>query len=109
MALHPRRPGEPWLGGGTGGVSGPAVRAIALAQVREVARSASRSRSSGWAASSPDATRDDLRDAGADLVAVGTESFRDPLAAGADRGRGVQAERRIPCKRGMRDRGASRA
>jgi dihydroorotate dehydrogenase (NAD+) catalytic subunit len=36
MAMHPRRPGEPWLGGGTGGVSGPAVRAIALAQVREV-------------------------------------------------------------------------
>ena len=36
MALHPRRPGEPWLGGGTGGVSGPAVRAIALAQVAEV-------------------------------------------------------------------------
>ena len=23
MAMHPRRPGEPWLGGGTGGVSGP--------------------------------------------------------------------------------------
>ena len=36
MAMHPRRPGEPWLGGGTGGVSGPAVRAVALAQVREV-------------------------------------------------------------------------
>ena len=36
MAFHPRRPGEPWLGGGTGGVSGPAVRAIALAQVAEV-------------------------------------------------------------------------
>ena len=38
MAMDPRRPGEPWLGGGTGGVSGPAVRAVALAQVREVAR-----------------------------------------------------------------------
>ena len=36
MALDPRRPGRPWLGGGTGGVSGPAVRAIALAQVAEV-------------------------------------------------------------------------
>src|SRR5207249_6244912 len=36
MALHPRT-GEPWLGGGTGGVSGPAVRAIALAQVADVA------------------------------------------------------------------------
>ena len=36
MAMDPHRPGEPWLGGGTGGVSGPAVRAIALSQVREV-------------------------------------------------------------------------
>ena len=36
MALHPDRPGEPWLGGATGGVSGPAVRAVALSQVREV-------------------------------------------------------------------------
>ena len=37
MALDPRD-GEPWLGGGTGGVSGPAVRAIALEQVGSVAR-----------------------------------------------------------------------
>src|SRR3954454_24782078 len=36
MAPHPSRPGEPWLGGRTGGVSGPAIRAIALAQVAEV-------------------------------------------------------------------------
>src|SRR5205085_5743184 len=35
MALHPRTR-EPWLGGRTGGVSGPAIRAIALAQVAEV-------------------------------------------------------------------------
>ena len=32
-----RRPAPPWLGGGTGGVSGPAVRTVALAQVRAVA------------------------------------------------------------------------
>ena len=36
MALDPRT-GEPWLGGTTGGVSGPAIRAVALAQVRSVA------------------------------------------------------------------------
>ena len=30
--------GEPWLGGGTGGLSGPAVRAVALAQVAAVRR-----------------------------------------------------------------------
>ena len=39
MALDPRT-GEPWLGGGTGGVSGPAVRAVALAQVRRGASGA---------------------------------------------------------------------
>jgi dihydroorotate dehydrogenase (NAD+) catalytic subunit len=37
MALHPRTH-EPWLGGITGGVSGPAVRAVALEQVYAVAR-----------------------------------------------------------------------
>src|SRR5438874_2464474 len=35
MALAPGS-SEPWLGGGTGGVSGPAVRAVALAQVHSV-------------------------------------------------------------------------
>src|SRR5262249_11368670 len=35
MALRPGTD-QPWLGGVTGGVSGPAVRAIALAQVRAV-------------------------------------------------------------------------
>src|SRR5205085_5715691 len=37
MALDPRT-GQPWLGGVTGGVSGPAVRAVALAQVYAVAQ-----------------------------------------------------------------------
>jgi dihydroorotate dehydrogenase (NAD+) catalytic subunit len=80
MAMDPHRPGEPWLGGGTGGVSGPAVRAIALSQVRDV-----RDRvglpivGMGGVQSGQHAA--DLRRSGADLVAVGTESFRDPLAA----------------------------
>jgi dihydroorotate dehydrogenase (NAD+) catalytic subunit len=76
MALHR---GEPWLGGGTGGVSGPAVRAIALAQVAEVsARVDLPVIGMGGVQSGRHA--DDLLHAGADLVAVGTESFRDPLA-----------------------------
>jgi dihydroorotate dehydrogenase (NAD+) catalytic subunit len=80
MAMHPDRPGEPWLGGGTGGVSGPAVRAIALSQVREVrARVGCPIVGMGGVQSGRHA--DDLIRAGADLVAVGTESFRDPLAA----------------------------
>ena len=43
MALDPRTL-EPWLGGGTGGVSGPAVRAVALEQVYAVARRGSNCR-----------------------------------------------------------------
>ena len=79
MALHPRRPGEPWLGGVTGGVSGPPIRAIALAQVAEVrARVAIPVVGMGGVQSGQHAH--DLRLAGADIVAVGTESFRDPLA-----------------------------
>jgi dihydroorotate dehydrogenase (NAD+) catalytic subunit len=79
MAFHPRRPSEPWLGGGTGGMSGPAVRAIALAQVAEV-----RSRVSipivGMGGVQNGRHAYELIHAGADVVAVGTESFRDPLA-----------------------------
>ena len=80
MAMDPHRPGEPWLGGVTGGVSGPAVRAIALSQVREVrARVALPIVGMGGVQSGRHAV--DLRRSGAELVAVGTESFRDPLAA----------------------------
>ena len=79
MAMHPDRAGEPWLGGSTGGVSGPAVRAIALAQVREV-RMRTRLPIVGMGGVQSGRHALDLRQAGADLVAVGTESFRDPLA-----------------------------
>ena len=80
MAMDPARPGRPWLGGGTGGVSGPAVRAIALSQVREV-RELVRLPIVGMGGVQSGRHAADLRHAGADLVAVGTESFRDPLAA----------------------------
>lgn len=79
MAPHPHRPGEPWLGGRTGGVSGPAVRAVALAQVSEV-RARVRIPIVGMGGVQCGRHADDLLRAGADLVAVGTESFRDPLA-----------------------------
>ena len=79
-AFHPRRPRERWLGGGGGGVSGAAVRAIALAQVAEVReRVAIPIVGMGGVQSGRHAY--DLLQAGADVVAVGTESFRDPLAA----------------------------
>ncbi|HEY2638113.1 MAG TPA: dihydroorotate dehydrogenase [Solirubrobacteraceae bacterium] len=80
MALHPRT-GEPWLGGRTGGVSGPAVRAVALAQVTDVAaRVTIPVVGMGGVQSGKHAS--EVLSAGATLVAVGTESFRDP-AAGA--------------------------
>jgi dihydroorotate dehydrogenase (NAD+) catalytic subunit len=78
MALDPRT-SRPWLGGTTGGVSGPAIRAIALEQVHSVATAveipvigmggiASGSHAAAFLA------------AGASCVAVGTENFRDPAA-----------------------------
>ena len=78
MALDPRT-GEPWLGARTGGVSGPAVRPIALAQV-DVVRAAVDVPiiAMGGVQRGRDAL--DLLRAGATLVAVGTESFRDPGA-----------------------------
>jgi dihydroorotate dehydrogenase (NAD+) catalytic subunit len=79
MAMHPRRPGVPWLGGGTGGISGPAVRAVALAQVREV-RERVRIPVVGMGGVEAGRHARDLLDAGADLVGVGTASFRDPRA-----------------------------
>jgi dihydroorotate dehydrogenase (NAD+) catalytic subunit len=85
MAFHPET-GEPWLGGRAGGVSGPAIRAIALEQVAAVA---SRVKipviGMGGIASGRQAA--DFMAAGASAVAVGTESFRDPGA-----GRRIAAE-----------------
>jgi dihydroorotate dehydrogenase (NAD+) catalytic subunit len=85
MALDPRGRG-PWLGGGTGGVSGPAVRAVALEQVSAVAgRVGIPVIGMGGIATGRHAA--DFLAAGATCVAVGTESFRDPAA-----GRRVGAE-----------------
>ncbi len=78
MALDPRS-GQPWLGGGTGGMSGPAVRAIALAQVYAVAQ-AIEIPIVGMGGVQRGTHALDLMRAGASLVGVGTESFRDPAA-----------------------------
>jgi len=83
MAFEPRRGARarPWLGGGSGGLSGPAIRAVALVQVAAVARRVSVPIvGMGGVASGEHAW--ELLGAGATLVAVGTQSFRDP-AAGA--------------------------
>jgi dihydroorotate dehydrogenase (NAD+) catalytic subunit len=78
MALDPRTR-QPWLGGTTGGVSGPAVRAIALEQVRAVAAAVGIPViGMGGIASGRHAS--DFLSAGAACVGVGTENFRDPAA-----------------------------
>jgi dihydroorotate dehydrogenase (NAD+) catalytic subunit len=68
---------DPWLGGGTGGLSGPAIRAVALAQVAAVAERV-KIPAIGMGGVSSAAHARDLLGVGARLVAVGTASFRDP-------------------------------
>ena len=70
---------RPWLGGGRGGLSGPAVRAVALEQVGAVSEAVTVPViGMGGVCGGSDAL--EMLAAGASLVAVGTESFRDPGA-----------------------------
>jgi dihydroorotate dehydrogenase (NAD+) catalytic subunit len=80
-ALDPHRgarSGRRWLGGGTGGLSGPAIRSVALAQVASVAERVEIPVIGMGGVQCARHARD-LLEAGASVVAVGTESFRDPL------------------------------
>ena len=81
LKASPRGPaGEPWLGAGSGGLSGPAVRTIALKQVADV-RAAVSVPVIGMGGVEHGSHARDLLAAGAGVVAVGTANFRDPLAA----------------------------
>jgi dihydroorotate dehydrogenase (NAD+) catalytic subunit len=75
----PRIPAQPWLGGVTGGLSGPAIRPVALAQVAAVAARVTVPVVGMGGVQNARHARE-LLDVGATLVAVGTESFRDPTA-----------------------------
>jgi dihydroorotate dehydrogenase (NAD+) catalytic subunit len=71
--------GKPALGNGYGGLSGPAVRPVALEQVRSVrARVELPIIGMGGISNGSDAA--EFLALGAAVVAVGTESFRDPRA-----------------------------
>jgi len=71
--------GQPGIAAGHGGLSGPAVRPVAIAQLRAVGAAVSIPIvGMGGISSGADAL--EFLDAGATLVAVGTESFRDPRA-----------------------------
>jgi dihydroorotate dehydrogenase (NAD+) catalytic subunit len=89
MALAPDS-ARPWLGGGSGGLSGPALRAVALAQVAAVAaRVQIPVIGMGGVRCAADAR--ELMAVGAAIVAIGTENFCDP-AAGARIARELAAE-----------------
>jgi dihydroorotate dehydrogenase (NAD+) catalytic subunit len=95
MALDPQGR-RPWLGGGTGGLSGPAVRPLALEQVHSVSAEV-RIPVIGMGGIASGRHAADFIAAGATAVAVGTENFRDPaagrrIAAQLDRKRGPVAE-----------------
>lgn len=109
LALSPDS-GTPWLGGGTGGVSGPSVRAIALGQVHSVCAAVGVPViGMGGVQSGRDAH--ELIQAGARLVAVGSESFRNPAAGSRI---ALELERRgsipaIPGPTHPSDRGTAKA
>ena len=71
--------GTPALGNGYGGLSGPAVRPVALEQVRSV-RAAVGLPIVGMGGISTGADAAEFLALGASVVAVGTENFRDPRA-----------------------------
>ena len=72
---------EPWLGAGRGGLSGAAIRPLALEQVRAVATAAAIPVvGMGGIESGADALA--FLGTGATAIAVGTANFRDPMAGG---------------------------
>ena len=71
--------GKPGIAAGHGGLSGPAVRPVAVAQVRAVAAVVNIP-IIGMGGISNGADAMEFLYAGASLVAVGTENFRDPRA-----------------------------
>jgi dihydroorotate dehydrogenase (NAD+) catalytic subunit len=77
-AIDPDR-GQPGIAAGHGGLSGPAVRPVAVGQVRAVASAVELPIVGMGGVCNGDDAREMLA-AGATLVAVGTESFRDPRA-----------------------------
>ena len=95
-----RRRMRPVLGGVTGGLSGPAIRPVAVRCVWQVHAPCPTCRSSAWAASAPASTRSSSCSPGASAVSVGTAVFDDPSRAR----RGSCAS----CEQALADRGFDR-
>jgi dihydroorotate dehydrogenase (NAD+) catalytic subunit len=79
LALDPET-GSPWFGAERGGLSGPAIRAVALEMTHKVC-SVVRLPVIGMGGIGSGQDAFDFMAAGAKCVAVGTENFRDPAAA----------------------------
>jgi dihydroorotate dehydrogenase (NAD+) catalytic subunit len=97
-ALDPHS-GEPALAAGHGGLSGPAVRPVALAQLRAV-RAAIGLPIVGMGGIASGADAEEFLRAGAAAVAVGTENFSDPKAGSQvarELGFGVERVAVAPC------------
>lgn len=92
VAVDPDRSG-PWLGAGTGGLSGPAVLPVALAQVRATA-TAVEVPVIGMGGITDGESALDFILSGATAVAVGTENFRDPRAGETVAGKLITALKR---------------
>jgi dihydroorotate dehydrogenase (NAD+) catalytic subunit len=90
--------GEPGIAAGHGGLSGPAARPVAVAQLRAVA-AAVRIPIVGMGGIASGADAFEFLRAGASLVAVGTESFRDPLAGARIADELVEALKSFPSGR----------
>lgn len=80
-AIDPER-NRTWLGVGAGGLSGPAVRPIALAQVRAVSAAVTIPVVGMGGITDAESALEFIL-AGARVIAVGTENFRDPRAGSA--------------------------
>lgn len=81
MALDPRA-GRPRLGGGGGGLSGPAIHPVAVRAVFECRRAFPRAGIVGVGGVARGVDAIELLEAGADAVQVGTATFADPRAPG---------------------------
>lgn len=79
LAIDPAGDGR-WLGAGTGGLSGPAIRPVALAQVAAIAEAVTVT-VIGMGGIETGADAREFLNAGASIIAVGTANFRDPRAA----------------------------
>ena len=77
-AIDPRS-GRPAIGAGSGGLSGPAIRPVALQQVRSISSAVSIPVIGMGGITDGESALEFLQ-AGASAVAVGTENFRDPAA-----------------------------